>query len=324
MRLSVIVPVFNVAPWIERCLESIIHIGLLKNEFEIVVVDDGSTDDSSKVLNDFVNNHKYMVDAPSIVIFRQENKGLSAARNKGLSLAKGDYVWFVDSDDYVESEKIRDLIGLCEKSNLDVLCFSLQLDYGSNNKKECYLKDDSKGLILNGADFITSVEMPPAAWCALYKREFLLNNRLLFMEGIIHEDQEFTPRAYYLAQRIMFKQVIVYNYVQREGSIMKNGSKKERRAKDLLKVADSLYAFTCLNLKENSEAYNVMMNKIAFVFGQSLRNFSGSCAINDYTSKPYYPLPLNNRQKIKEKLKYSLINMSVRMYLLIYRSLNIQ
>lgn len=316
MKLSIIVPIYNVEAWLERCLNSLISIGLHFSDYEIIAVNDGSTDHSLRVLTRFAQNHQK--EAPKIEIVNQDNGGLSAARNKGLSIANGDYVWFVDSDDYIEAAHIKTLVEQCVNYNLDVLCFGLQLTYDDGKIIPYHIKDLSNGSVLNGEVFITKVDMPPAAWCALYKREFLLNNKLFFMEGIIHEDQEFTPRAYYLAQRIMFEQTVVYNYVQREGSIMKNGSKKERRAKDLLKVADSLYAFTCKNLKENSEAYDVMMNKIAFVFGQSLRNFSGSCAINDYTSKPYYPLMLNSCQKFKEKLKYSLINKSVRFYLLIY------
>lgn len=322
MKLSIIVPVYNVEAWLERCLNSLLSIGLHFSDYEIIAVNDGSTDQSLRVLTRFAQKHQK--EAPKIEIVNQDNGGLSAARNKGLSIANGDYVWFVDSDDYIEAAHIKTLVEQCVNYNLDVLCFGLQLTYDDGKIIPYHIKDLSNGSVLNGEVFITKVDMPPAAWCALYKREFLLNNKLFFMEGIIHEDQEFTPRAYYLAQRIMFKQIIVYNYVQREGSIMKNGSKKERRAKDLLKVADSLYTFTCNHLRVNSEAYDVMMNKIAFVFGQSLRNYSGSCAICDYTSKPYYPIPLNNRQKFKEKLKYSLINKSVRMYLLIYRYLNIQ
>lgn len=328
MRLSIIIPIYNVSKWLGRCLASVRNQGLSPEDYEIVAVNDGSTDDSMAVLEAFRNEEeKAGVKTAPWVIVNQENKGLSAARNAGLKAARGTFVWWIDSDDYLEPCCAVKLLERAEKDRLDVLCFNLQLVYDAvpGNAKaimptEPYnIPDSTGGAVVKGEKFMLQVGMPPAAWAAIYRRSFLEARGLKFMEGVLHEDQEFTPRAYFLARRIAFENVVVYNYVQRDGSIMK--SENPKKTDDLLKICMSLWNFAQENTQIESSIRYCFVNRISFLFSQALSNLC-RCGIytfpGDYRSLPYYPLSLNKYLGKKERYKFTLINSSVTLYLSLY------
>lgn len=308
MKLSVVIPVYNVEQWIARCLDSVYDQNLDEKDFEIIVVDDGTKDSSIKIVEDFA------VLKTNIKIIHQENQGLSAARNAGFSHASGDYVWFLDSDDCIEPDTLAVLLEHAIEQKLDVLCFGINLMY-DDGRKEQYNIPYEKG-VMDGSTFITKVGMPPAAWCALYKRDFLQRNNLMFMVGVLHEDQEFTPRAYYLAKRIEYIPTVVYNYVQRDGSIMKTDKNANKKAVDLLRICDSLYDFVSTKVRKTEDAYTTMMYKISFAFSQSLKNYSkGAFPLTKYKEKPYYPLQINSSLSKNDKIKFRIINFSLPLYL---------
>lgn len=309
MKLSIIIPVYNVERWIDRCLDSLLSQDVERSEYEVVVVDDETPDNSMSIVEKYRENNE------NIRVVTQKNKGLSGARNAGLEVAKGEYVWFVDSDDFIEPNVLSRLLETVYKFNLDVLCFNLNI-YKEEAGKEKYPISFETEEVLDGVGFIEKVDMPPAAWVALYRREFLEANSLFFKEGILHEDQEFTPRAYYLANRIKFENIFVYNYFQREGSIMK--SKSAKKCRDLLIVADSLNDFAegrCADRK--SVAYLKLKNKVAFALSQSLKNYEGQSdvCLDDYKARAYYPVKINSQMSRIDKVKYMLMNLSLKLYL---------
>ena len=314
IKLSIIIPVYNVEAFVGRCIESCLKQDIPPSEYELLIVNDGSKDGSMDVVRQFA------IQYDNIRIVEQENAGLSAARNIGLKNAKGEYIWFVDSDDYVESDVLGNLINDCYSQELDVLCLGLQLSYDNGNKEPFAIKDDSKGEVLRGESFVSLVGMPPAAWCAIYRKKFLFDNSLHFLEGVIHEDQEFTPRVYFLAQRIKYSSVVVYNYFQRQGSIMTSPKKRAKKSKDLLVICDSLYHFTKQHIVEGTPAYNTMIGKINFAFSQSLRNYTrGVSTITEYKEKPYYPLDISVEGEKRNRWKYRFINFSIPLYLLVHK-----
>lgn len=328
MRLSFIIPVYNVSKWLGRCLASIRNQGLSPDDYEIVIVNDGSTDDSMEVLEAFRKEEERSgVTTASWTIVNQENKGLSAARNTGMKAARGTYVWWIDSDDYLEACCAPRLLERAEKDRLDVLCFGLQLVYESPEEgcgeipptEEYTISDATKGAVVKGERFMLQVGMPPAAWAAIYRRSFLEARDLKYMEGVLHEDQEFTPRAYFLARRIAFENLVVYNYVQRDGSIMKSNNPK--KTTDLLKVCESLWNFAQENTQIESSIRYCFINRVSFLFSQALANLC-RCGIKefpgDYKSLPYYPLSINKHLGKKERYKFALINSSVPLYLSLY------
>lgn len=314
LRLSIIIPVYNTEKWVGRCLESCLQQDIAHEEYEIIVVNDGTPDGAMAVVRG------YALKYGNIRIVEQENGGLSSARNAGMAAAEGEYVWFVDSDDYIERDCLSALLVKAEREELDVLCFKPYLLFEDGKREVFEIPFEEDGKRYEGTAFIVKVGMPPAAWCAIYRRGFLSANGLRYMEGIYHEDQEYTPRAYCLAKRISYVDRCVYDYYQREGSIMK--SVNPRKAKDLLKVADSLYAFVGENIERDSVAYDVMINKVSFAFAQSLRNCGdvSSEELDRYREKAYYPLSINDGLSTKEKMKYRLINISLGLYMKTYKA----
>ena len=310
MKLSIIIPVYNVEQFVGKCIESCLEQDIPRTDYEIIVVNDGSPDNSVVIVK------YYMQRYPNIRLVNRENGGLSAARNTGLMEAQGQYVWFVDSDDWIEPNVLGTLLDKAFSDNLDVLCFNLQMVFPSGEIKPFNIRHKESGKCYKGIDFLSVVKMPPAACVALYRRDLLENKSLRFYEGILHEDHEFTPRAYCLADRISYIDKVVYNYNQREGSIMRS-KKNERKCINMLLVADSLYAFTqCHRDMLNQEAYWTLMNHVSFAVSQSLANYNTDFfKLVEYKQKPYYPLCINPLLGNKEKWKYRLVNFSIVLYL---------
>lgn len=313
MKLSIIIPAYNVEKYISKCLESCLSQDISPEDYEVIVVNDGTADHSATIVEGYVKEYFH------VRLINKENGGLSSARNTGLKAATGDYVWFVDSDDWIEHNCLKEIIDIAFEENLDVLCFNLQFAFSDGRFEKYINNEEQTRVVYRGAEFICKKKMPPAAWCALYKRTFLEKHSLNFYEGILHEDQEFTPRAYCLAERITYVDKVIYNYNQREGSIMK-GAHSERKCRDMLTVADSLYDFSQTILKDIAqEAYYVMLNNVYFAFSQSLAHYNKAFfEFNTYKKKPYYPLKINSLLSTKDKWKYRLINFSLRLYLKIY------
>lgn len=226
MRLSIIIPVYNVEQYIEKCLRSCLEQDIPHTDYEIIVVNDGSPDGSLAIAE------RIAATATNITIISQQNGGLSAARNAGLKVAKGEYVWFVDSDDWIEANCLASLTRLMDGVDLIAISFN---KVWNDHQKRCYApKADS------GKELLKKPIQQPAQFYII-RHDFLKVNDLKFMYGVFHEDMEFTPRMVYLANKIHTVQECVYNYLQRENSIMTTPNSK--RAFDLLQVTDSLYKF---------------------------------------------------------------------------------
>jgi glycosyltransferase involved in cell wall biosynthesis len=316
MKLSIVVPMYNTSQWLERCLDSLSSQGLETSAYEIIVVNDGSTDNSEEVFAEYKKKHPEV----NLSLVSQANAGLSAARNAGTRQATGDYIWWVDSDDFVEENVMAPLLERAIADNLDVHCFGLQLYYEHGDVEPYPIGDTSEGKVLAGPDFMLKVSMPPSAWAALYRRQFLIDNELEFMPNVLHEDQEFTMRAYFLAQRAAYTPTVVYNYFQREGSIMKSNVPK--KTDDLVKICESLWAFLNEHTEEGTPIREFFYNRISFLFSQALSNLC-RCGIHDFPGDPeklpFYPLNITNSLPKKERYKYRLINVSVALYLSLYR-----
>ena len=314
IKLSIVIPVYNVEPYVGRCIESCQNQDLPHDEYELLIINDGSQDGSMDVVRQYARRHE------NIRIIEQENAGLSSARNHGIKEAKGEYVWFIDSDDDINKNVLKTLVDAAWSQQLDALCFDINVmeegiltcTYPNHQHKNLHLYD--------GMRFIADVAMPPSSCVALYRKDFLIQNRLFFKEGIVHEDQEFTPRAYCLAKRIAYVNVPAYNYWVRSGSIMTSPEKRAKKAKDLLVICDSIYQFTKEHIEEGSAAYNTMIGKINFAFSQSLRNYTkGVSTIKEYKEKPYYPLDISVEGEKRNRWKYRLINYSIPIYLLMHK-----
>ena len=209
MKFSFVVPVYNVEAYLEQCLESLQAQNY--QDYEVVCVNDGSTDNSRGILVRWEERF------PQMKVIDRENGGLSAARNTGLKASTGEYVVFVDSDDWVEPTMLSRLVD--EANGEDMVCFACRR---TDNEKFDVLEIEQG----NGWDYFNrhALEHREVAfvcvWQRCYRRQFLMDNDLWFREGVLHEDNQFTPRACLKAQSIKVIPDVLYNYRIRPGSIM--------------------------------------------------------------------------------------------------------
>lgn len=234
-KISLIIPAYNVEKYIEKCLYSCINQQVSSSFFEIIVVNDGSTDDTEKKIDSFINtNSKFQ-----IKLISQKNKGLSAARNTGLKHSVGDYVWFIDSDDWINVESLKKLKPLLE-SDYDAIAFGAST-YIENKYVRYSDRTNFANQVLAGFEMFKYGLYQCAVPLTVYRRDFLLKNDLHMMVGVYHEDVEFSPRAYYIAENIYILNDILYYIRQTPESITRKPNPK--KGFDLIKVACSLNTF---------------------------------------------------------------------------------
>ena len=218
------------------CLDSV--IAQTYEDYEVVCVNDGSTDDSLTILNE------YALRCSQLKVVNQPNRGLSAARNSGIKNASGDYVFFLDSDDWIEPNTLKVLADAL--SDEDMVCFNGRR-YIENNKEYeipdvMVLEDACSGWEYYNHHALNHRQF--AFVCVvlrLYRRAFLMENHLTFTEGIFHEDNMFTPLACYYAKKVKVIPDCLYNYRVRSNSIMTTRDVKHK--KDILFIANTLSDF---------------------------------------------------------------------------------
>lgn len=239
MRLSVIVPVYNVEPYLRKCVDSLLNQDLASDEYEIVLVDDGSTDQCGSICDEYASRHIH------VVALHQANGGLSAARNSGIDEARGDYVFFVDSDDFVEPNVLKALVDKAEADDLDVLRFNYR---NVNERYEAFEPNkvskpfmDYRDEVCDGPTFLVE-----RLGYGCYAWQFLIRRTLLegchFSEGIYFEDTDWTPRMLLKASRVTSIDLVVYYYLQRQGSITQSVElkKKHKVVDDKMSLIDTM------------------------------------------------------------------------------------
>lgn len=211
IRLSFIVPVFRVEKYLTKCVESLLHQGFHEDEYEIILVDDGSDDNCPTLCDHYTELY------PQIRVIHQTNKGLSGARNTGILAAKGHYICFVDSDDYVEEYAFSSVLKKAEESNADVLQYGLQIVFDHSIKT---LDTNIDFHLYTGEEFLAKkMSERCSCWIYMVKKQLLIDTSTYFTEGITYEDIDWTPRMLLQAQKIICVPDIIYNYVQHSGSI---------------------------------------------------------------------------------------------------------
>lgn len=274
--ISIIIPVYNTKDLVEKCVIPILE--LADDTIEVICVNDGSRDNSLEVLKNIQLNY------PKMVIVDKDNGGLSSARNSGLEVANGEYILFLDSDDWLDLEKFLELKAYC-KDKYDIIHGNFNYTY--DNKEAIKNKLQYEGT-LSGQDFLSKAlltnQFSMPVWINLYKRNFLLEHDLLFMEGIYHEDEEFNPRAFSLAKSVISKNIYFYQYYQRANSITNNSSNEERRFLDILKISESVSAFI------NNHKFDAQYTKMIKTY-LALLVISGYIRIHDKAmARKYYPV----------------------------------
>lgn len=231
MRLSIIIPMYNAASSIEKCLMSTQRQDIPAEDYEVIVINDGSTDDSLAVTNEVATRYD------NVRVYSQPNGGLSAARNAGLGHAKGAYILFLDSDDWIAENCLRKIVNTCEEQRLDMLRICAANVIVGKPVRRFSVEE---GMVVRGAEELKN-NVPACAPFSIYDREFLDRNHLRFYPGIYHEDNEFTPRAFYLAERVAGINDIIYYVNQTQGSITRSVNVK--KPLDMVTVIKNLDLF---------------------------------------------------------------------------------
>ncbi len=248
-KVSVIVPIYNVENYIEKCLETLVNQTL--EDIEIILVNDGSKDNSEVIAKRFLKNYP-----EKIVYLEKENGGLSDARNYGIPYAKGEYVAFLDSDDYVEKDMYEKMYTLAKKENSDMVQCNFYWEYIEEQKRKLGDLEEyqnKKEMIVKGR-----VE----AWNKLIRREVLENPDIRFPKGLRYEDVEFTYKLVPFINKVSFIKEPFVHYVQRGNSI--SNSQNERTG-EIFDILDNVIKF----YKEKN-IYEEYKNELEYIYVKTL------------------------------------------------------
>ena len=266
--ISFIIPVYKVEKYIRKCLNSIYIQNIPDDNFEVIVINDGTPDHSMEIVSDFTREHN------NIKIIEQQNQGLSVARNKGLEVAAGEYIWFVDSDDYLMDNSIKDVneIILQQKTDVIVTLLNYVKEASGDILTEKYpetLCMEKGQQIMVGKDYLFNNGDHAPMQRFIIRRNFQALHKLEFIPGIYHEDSEYGPRLLYLADRVFLNTKPVYNYLLRNtGSIMASLSVKN--LEHIILIFNSLMAFCEQKvekkdkLKFKAKAYHILLFSITY------------------------------------------------------------
>lgn len=245
MKLSIVVPVYNVEQYVRKCILSIINQDdNLFDDIELVIVNDGSKDKSVEQIQDLVDKYE------NITLINQENLSLSVARNNGMAVAKGDYVWFIDSDDWITSDAVKYVMPYLDNVN-DIITINYTV---VNEDGEFPVSPSfSDAITLSGKDtFRQHCEFATMAQRGIYRVKFMTENSLVFMPGVYNQDDELCLRASYIAEQVTILPKPIYYFLRTTGdkhkSIMNSG--KPKYGFDYLTVSKSLEKFADNHIKE--------------------------------------------------------------------------
>lgn len=322
-RLSIIVPIYNVEKYVSKCLDSLLAQDISFNDYEIIIVNDGSTDRGLEIAKLYVSQF------PDIKLISQKNEGLGAARNAGIRMAKGKYLFFVDSDDSIRPNCLDILLDRAETNNLDILRFNYET---VNNEGKIIPKRKNSThsqvfseKVVDGIDFLTDhLGWACYSWSFLFNASFLKNNTLFFNPTIYFEDVEWLVRVLTIAQRVQSIDKQVYFYQQRLGSITQSVQfeKKNKIISDKLYIVQFLKKYSQTeNLKKaqlwcNGMIALIFMGILAYVENElSERKQEIISLLHD---QRYLPLK-SYRFTLKQKRDVWIINLSPRLFCFLKR-----
>ncbi|WP_148630488.1 glycosyltransferase [Bacillus sp. E214] len=233
-KMSIVVPVYNVEKYLDKCIQSLID--QTYKDIEIILVNDGSPDNCPQICESYEKRD------PRVITIHKENGGLSDARNAGLKTATGEYILFVDSDDFIELNTCEMFVKVISNKRPDIIVGNAKRIEENHTSPMCH-NVNNNGQILTGEDYLKRElkkgNMYMAAWLNLYKRDFLIINNLEFEVGLLHEDEHFTPRAFLKAKKVLGTDITFYNYLIRAGSIT-NQKGKIKNAEHIIKICKEL------------------------------------------------------------------------------------
>jgi glycosyltransferase involved in cell wall biosynthesis len=221
--ISLILPAYNVERYIAKCLDSCLNQDISHDDYEIIVVNDGSTDNTATILEDYTSKYS------NIMVLNQTNQGLSMARNNGTKVANGKYIWFIDSDDVISTNCLGALIRQMEKRELELLVVAPSISFITDFPKTFNPANDISP-VLSGTEYLLNGKIYSSvigAWCFIILNSFWKDNNFEFYKGIAYEDTQLMPLVMSKSKRLStLNKFSCYSYIQRGGSIMNSAPNK--------------------------------------------------------------------------------------------------
>ena len=256
-KFSVIIPIFNAESYLCECIDSILY--QTYDNYEIILVNDGSTDNSFKICKEYASTNS------KVKAYTKKNEGLSATRNYGLSVSDGEYIVFLDSDDYIERDSLGKFNRIIEKTGADIIAgYAYHVDVeGTQYKSRPFLRDAEQPM--SGTEFFRkSLHQNNMRACAPFyitSKKLIDKYNLQFQVGLYHEDELWTPKLLFYAEKVVDFPFYFYNYrLSNTQSITRDPSKKMKRAKDRMQIAYELSDFFSAHKQKK---YNCFHDNIA-------------------------------------------------------------
>ena len=229
-KASVIVPVYKVEEYLEKCVQSI--LAQTERDFELILVDDGSPDRCGALCDSLAQTD------PRIRVIHQENQGLGGARNTGIREARGDWLLLVDSDDWIEPKILEKAMEAGLREEADLVMFAFRTVDEQGRELGVFREDMPKERGITLQEHKEALLTAPCAWNKLYRRSFFQGTGLAYPPRVWYEDLRTTPKLMAKAGRMVFLDEVGYNYLQRQGSIMKSANLERNR--EILDAFDDL------------------------------------------------------------------------------------
>ncbi len=260
--LSIIIPVFNVENYIEECLESIVPY--LNSNVELILINDGATDSSRERVIPYLNLNT------NIIVVDQKNKGLSASRNVGISKSTGKYLWFVDSDDFLQIGAIDSILDVISKQSPEIIAIDVTILSDSDNVQKVVSRSLPPNVNIQSKFLYRKGFIYPFTGAQYYivQKSFLTQNNISFYEGIYFEDELYSTFLLTKSHQIFYLKESLYVYRLRKGSITASIS-TIKKCKDMITVMDNIYSLYVDERNNNRDGFipkSMILKKLSVLY----------------------------------------------------------
>ena len=324
MKLSIVTTMYNSAKYLPKCVDSLLDQDLTENDYEIILVNDGSPDDSLELAEQYASRHK------NIKVLSHANKGLAGARNTGLLAASGEYLCFVDPDDYVKPNIFGRLLHRMDEEQLDMLWFDYEMVNESSQmvaKPKGTVLDHSPQLMSGEAFLSKKLGYACFVWSFVYRLSFLRKWGILFNEGVFFDDTNWLPRVCCKAERIDSYDEVCYCYFQRSGSLLnaQTEAAKKKKLKGQVELISNLKAYSEETASQGVKHwYRSMISTTVLAMVSAAVEGSDKGIVKEVSALPVFPLEShleNTTKRVKRKVR--LINFSPMLFYYLSRLLKI-
>jgi glycosyltransferase involved in cell wall biosynthesis len=317
LRLSIIVPLYNSEKYLPKCLDSLLNQDIPEDDYEVILVDDGSPDGSRLVAGEYASRHAH------ITVLSQPNKGTSGARNTGIRHATGKYLYFVDPDDFILENSLARILRMMEEEDLDVLRFGYtEVDERYQPTKSCKYPEspDYTSQLMDGCTFMAErLGIACYVWTYLFRTALLKENGFFFYEGDYFDDTPWLPRVLLAAERVDSIDFKRHFYLIRKNSLVQSDSRESVSKKingQLFLVKELLRQESAVDNASASKWYDKMISHCVLTLLTLVSEFDSNERkeyMDELRRYDVFPISTGNGSMVN-KWKVSLINLNPELY----------